>query len=90
MHRFTPILINTARPCRRAIGDRWSVDETYVKFAGVWRYVYRAVDRNGHVLDVFVSRRCDAAAATWFFGNALRDHGERLEIVIDNPRRSRR
>src|SRR5438552_1064055 len=44
VQRFTPLLIEAARPCRHVVGDRWFVDETYVKVAGVWRYVYRAVD----------------------------------------------
>ena len=56
MQRFTPLLIDAARPCRHAVGDRWFVDETYVKVAGVWRYVYRAVDQFGQVIDVYVSR----------------------------------
>ena len=79
VQRFTPLLIDAARPCRHAVGDRWFVDETYVKVAGVWRYVYRAVDQDGRILDVFVSRRRDAAAAMWFFARAMRDHGEPLE-----------
>ena len=83
VQRFTPELINAATPCRRAVGDRWFVDETYVKVAGVWRYVYRAVDQDGQILDVFVSRRRDTAAAEWFFARALRDYGEPLEIVTD-------
>ena len=45
-------------------GSRWFVDETYVKVAGVWRYVYRAVDEHGQVLDVYVSARRDITAAT--------------------------
>jgi transposase, IS6 family len=50
VRRFAPLLADAARPCRHAVGDRWQVDETYVKVAGKWRYVYRAVDqfRPGH------------------------------------------
>jgi IS6 family transposase len=56
VQRFAPLLAEAARPCRRRVGDRWFVDETYVKVAGQWRYVYRAVDQFGQVIDVFVSR----------------------------------
>ncbi len=56
VQQFTPELIDAARPCRRAVGNRWFVDETYVKVSGVWRYVYRAVDQHGQVIDVFVSK----------------------------------
>jgi transposase-like protein len=44
---FTPLLADAARFCRHSPGDRWFVDETYVKINGVWRYVYRAVDQYG-------------------------------------------
>ena len=59
VQRFAPLLINAARPCRHAVGTRWFVDETYVKVAGVWRYVYRAVDGYDQVVDarVHVRRR---------------------------------
>jgi transposase-like protein len=50
-HRFTPLFIDAARPCRHATGDRWFVDETYVKVAGGWRYLYRAVDQYRQVID---------------------------------------
>jgi transposase-like protein len=43
--RFPPLLADAARPCRHAVGSRWQVDETYVKVAGRWRYVYRAIDQ---------------------------------------------
>jgi transposase-like protein len=68
VQRFTPLLAEAARPCRHAVGDRWQVDETYVKVAGRWRYVYRAVDQFGQVIDVFVSRwvqKLGRHAATW-------------------------
>jgi transposase-like protein len=71
VQRFTPLLAEAARPCRHAVGDRWQVDETYVKVAGQWRYVYRAVDQFGQVIDVFMSQRRDAQAARRFFEQAI-------------------
>jgi len=35
VQRFTPLLVDAARPCRHAVSGRWFVDETYVKVAGV-------------------------------------------------------
>ena len=80
---FTPLLADAARPCRHAVGNRWFVDETYVKVAGRWRYVYRAVDRHGQIIDVFVSPRRDTAATHQFFETALGAHGEPVEVVTD-------
>jgi len=71
VQRFTPLLAEAARPCRHAVGDRWQVDETYVKVAGQWRYVYRAIDQFGQVIDVFVSSRRDLRAARRFFEQAI-------------------
>jgi IS6 family transposase len=83
VQRFTPLLIDAARPCRHAVGSRWFVDETYVKVAGKWRYVYRAVDQYGQVIDVYVSKRRDLAAARRFFNTVLVAHGEPDEVVTD-------
>jgi transposase-like protein len=71
VQRFTLLLAEAARPCRHAVGDRWFVDETYVKVAGRWRYVYRAIDQFGQVIDVFVSARRDTMAAHRFFQRAI-------------------
>ena len=71
VQRFTPLLAEAARPCRHGVGDRWQVDETYVKVAGRWRYVYRAIDQFGQVIDVFVSPRRDGRAARRFFERAI-------------------
>ena len=72
VQRFTTLLAEAARPYRHGVGDRWQVDETYVKVAGQWRYVYRAVDQFGQVIDVFVSPRRDLRAARRFFKGAIR------------------
>ena len=71
VQRFTPLLAYAARFCRHAPSDRWFVDETYVRVNGGWRYVYRAVDQYGQVIDVLVSARRDAQAARRFFKRAL-------------------
>src|SRR6266487_4332775 len=67
-----PAFIEAARPCRHALGDRWFVDETYLKVAGKWAYLYRAVDQHGQVIDVLLSAKRDLAAARRFFIRALR------------------
>lgn len=83
VQRFTPALVDAARPCRPAVSGRWFVDETYVRVAGRWRYVYRAVDEHGQVIDVLVSVRRDAAAARRFFTDAISAHGAPAEITTD-------
>jgi transposase-like protein len=72
VQRFSSLLADAARFCRHAPGDRWFVDETYVKVNGMWRYVYRAIDQYGQVIDVLIATRRDAAAARRFFTRALR------------------
>jgi len=66
VQRFTPEFIEAGRPCRHAPDDRWFADETYLKIAGQWTYVYRAVDQYGQVIDVLLSARRDLAAARRF------------------------
>ena len=83
VQRFTPLFADAARPCRHTVGDRWFVDETYVKVAGRWRYVYRAIDQHGQIIDVYVSPRRDTRVARRFFATALRAHGEPTEVVTD-------
>ncbi|MGE5827512.1 MAG: IS6 family transposase [Micromonosporaceae bacterium] len=71
VQRFTPLLADAARFARHSPGRRWFVDETYVKVNGTWRYVYRAIDEYGQVIDVLVSGRRDGDAARRFFQRAL-------------------
>jgi transposase-like protein len=82
--RFAPLLAEAARPCRHAVGDRWQVDEPYVKVAGRWRYVYRAIDQFGQVIDVFVSAQRDGRAARRFFEHAIgTTKAKPMEVVTD-------
>ena len=82
--RFTPLLADAAKPCRHTVGDRWQVDETYVKVAGRWRYVYRAIDQFSQVIDVFVSPRRDVKAARRFFDRAIGTTKRRpVEVITE-------
>ena len=67
VQRFTPLLIDAARPCRHVPGDRWFIDETYVKVVGRWVYLYRAIDQYGQVIEVPVSPKRDLEATGLFF-----------------------
>jgi transposase, IS6 family len=87
VHRFSPELIDAARSRRHVVGDRWHVDETYVKVGGSWRYLFRAIDQFGQVIDVFLSRRRNAEAARRFFAQALERTGiSPVEVTTDRYR----
>jgi IS6 family transposase len=83
VQRFTPEFIEAARPCRHAPGERWFVDETYVKVSGRWAYLYRAVDQHGQVIDVLLSITRDLTAARRFFTRALRAGVIPAEVTTD-------
>jgi transposase, IS6 family len=79
---FTSEFIDSARPARHATGDRWFVD-TYVKVAGRWTYLYRAIDQHRQVIDVLVCERRDGAAARAFLTRALTCGPSPVEVTTD-------
>jgi IS6 family transposase len=83
VQRFAPLFADAARPLRHATGDRWFVDETYVKVAGRWRYLYRAVDQYGQVIDMLLSEQRDTGAARRFFTRALCHGPAPVEVTTD-------
>src|ERR687889_1740065 len=69
--KLTPALAEDLRQRRRGkVGRSWYVDETYLKVHGRWCYLYRAIDRNGNLVDVLFSEHRDMAAARAFFRSA--------------------
>src|SRR6266545_1875819 len=67
------------------------VDETYIKVSGTWRYVFRAIDQFGQVVDVFLSLRRDTKAARRFFAQAIgRTRISPVEVTTDRYRVSPR
>src|SRR6185437_11301148 len=69
--KLTPALAEDLRRRRRGkVGRSWYVDETYIRVRGGWRYLYRAIDRAGALVDVMLSEHRDLAAAKAFFRSA--------------------
>ena len=69
--RFAPLLTERLRAKRRGTAGRsWYVDETYIKVHGRWCYLYRAIDRDGHLVDSLLSETRDLKAAQRFFRRA--------------------
>jgi transposase-like protein len=68
---FTPRFIAAARAFRSWVGQRWQVDETYIKVGTRWHYLYRAIDEHGQIVDVYLSHRRNAVVAQAFFEAAI-------------------
>lgn len=71
------------------LGYSWRVDETYIRVKGKWAYLYRALDKEGHTIDFYLSPTRNMNAAKRFLGKALRsipDYGHPQSINTDkNP-----
>jgi transposase, IS6 family len=86
VQRYAPELNRRCRPELRKTNGSWRVDETYVRIAGEWTYLYRAVDSSGATIDFLLSRRRDAEAAKCFLRKALKEHPRPRVINVDgNP-----
>jgi putative transposase len=70
--KFGQIYANGLRRRRPRPGDKWHLDEVFIKINGVQRYLWRAVDQDGNVLDILVTSQRDAKAATRFFRKLLK------------------
>jgi len=80
-----------ARKLRRnhqGYGDTFCIDEVFVKIYGKQHYLWRAVDQDGEVVDVFLQRRRDGTAAKRCFKRLLRSHGQEPRKIVTDKLRS--
>jgi putative transposase len=70
-HKFGQTYANELRRRRPRPGDKWNLDEVFIKVNGKTHYLWRAVDQHGNVLDILVTSRRDTKAATRFFRKLL-------------------
>jgi len=59
--RFLPLIEKLSRKHRRKVGRSWRMDETYIKVKGAWKYLYRAVDKEGKTVDFRLCRIVELA-----------------------------
>jgi putative transposase len=81
--KILPVLAAVFRRRKRPVGSSWRMDETYIKVAGQWKYLYRAVDRTGDTVDCLLTAKRDKAAARRFLERAINLHGVPEKITID-------
>ena len=81
--RFLPLLEKTFRKYKRPVGGSWRMDETYIKVKGVWKYLYRAVDRDGKTIDFLLTAKRDKAAAKRFFDKAMQANSVPEKVTMD-------
>ena len=81
--RFLPLIEKLSRRHERPGCGSWSMDETYIKVKGVWKYLYRAVDKDGKTVDFLLTAKRNMAAAKRFFDKAMRTNGDPEKIVMD-------
>ena len=83
MLQYAPVLNEPIRPQMRRPNQSWRVDETYVRVAGSWTYLYRAIDSAGNTIDFLLSPNRDLAAAKTFLRLATLQVGARRPRVIN-------
>ena len=81
--RFLPLLEKVFRKHKRPVGGSWRMDETYMKVKGAWKYLYRAVDKEGKTVDFLLTARRDKAAALRLFDKAMRASGLPEKVTMD-------
>jgi len=85
--KFGPKYARRLKRRHQGFGDTFYIDEVFVKIGGKQQYLWRAVDQDGEVVDVFIQARRDGAAAKRFFERLLKNHhGEPRKIVTDKLR----
>jgi transposase-like protein len=86
--KFGQQYANALRRRRPRPGDKWHLDEVFIKINGEQKYLWRAVDQDGNVLDILVQDRRDTAAAKRFFRRLMKKTGGVPRVVVTDKLRS--
>ncbi|WP_168787970.1 IS6 family transposase [Paraburkholderia aromaticivorans] len=81
--KLLPVLDKAFRCRKRSVGRSWRVDETYIKVKGQWKYLYRAVDKDGNTIDFLLRAHRDKTAARRYFEKSIAQNGVPATMTID-------
>jgi len=81
--KLLPVLEAVFRKRKRPVGKSWRFDETYCRVNGEWKYLYRAVDKEGNTIDFLLTAKRDRKAARRFLDKAIGQNGLPETITID-------
>ena len=87
-NRFGPEFATRLRRKHRGYGDTFYIDEVFIKIDGKQHYLWRAVDQDGEVVDVYLQKRRDGDTAKRFFKRLLRKHRDEPRKVVTDKLRS--
>ena len=86
--RFGRLFANALKRRRPRPGDKWHLDEVFIRIRGKLHYLWRAVDQDGHVLDILVQSRRNTKAAERFFRKLLKGLQYAPRVVVTDKLKS--
>jgi len=87
-NRFGPKYTARLKRKHRGYGDTFFIDEVFIRIDGKQQYLWRAVDQDGEVVDVYLQKRRDGAAAKRFFNRLLKKHKDEPRKIVTDKLRS--
>ncbi len=87
-NKFGSKYANRLKRKHRGYGDTFFIDEVFIRIDGKQHYLWRAVDQDGEIVDVFLQKRRDGAAAKRFFNRLLKKHKDEPRKIVTDKLRS--
>ena len=83
VQEYAPILYQIWKKKHKKAYYKWRIDETYIKIKGKWSYLYRAIDAEGHTLDIWLRKQRDNHSAYAFIKRLIKQFGKPQKVITD-------
>ncbi|MGT0202507.1 DDE-type integrase/transposase/recombinase [Staphylococcus aureus] len=81
--RICPILYQIWKKKHKKANYKWRIDETYIKIKGKWSYLYRAINAEGHTLDIWLRKQRDNHSAYAFIKRLIKQFGKPQKVITN-------